>query len=315
MITKNVLQTLEEFIKVLQTQKMYSRHTLDAYYRDINFFLNTVTFGNIKIKDLAEINIDILENITKNQVKEWIVIKKEKSSNRSIARNLSAVKSFFQFLQSNYNVKNYNILTFVLPKYQVSLPKALESKLLIDLIENFKNFLPKKLLLKLFDWEIERDRLIILLLFSTGLRIDELLSIELEDLLNNNFLTVIGKGGKQRQIPMVGDNSNNLYLDYRISLAQIEKNNKNFFFIDRKGKKLRARYIQKLFENIRNINNLPDYMTPHAIRHSCATGLLENGASINQIQKLLGHSNLSTTQIYTKVTQKNIINKLRKIDW
>ena len=154
--------------------------------------------------------------------------------------------------------------------------------------------------------------ILITLLFSTGMRISEVISIN-KNQIKNNVITIIGKGGKERIIPLlpIVHIRYNDYLQQIMSFGLIIENS---IFIKKNGNPMSVRDAERIFEKVKIVCGF-EHFSPHIMRHSFATALLENGANINQIQSLLGHEKLETTQKYTKVTKKSISNKLQKIGW
>ena len=164
------------------------------------------------------------------------------------------------------------------------------------------------------NWELLRDKFLIILLFSTGMRISEALNLRHYN-MQENTITILGKCNKERIIPLL-DVVKDYYEDYKNELLKekIFTANSNWLFTNKKQKKLQVRAVDALFQEIKISKNM-QFFSPHVMRHSFATGLLENGANIRQIQELLGHEKLATTQKYTKITQKIIGEKLKKINW
>ncbi len=194
-------------------------------------------------------------------------------------------------------------------KFVSSLPKAVSVETISDIINNIDRIIKYK-----NNWEMFRDKLLFILLYSTGMRISEALSLKHLD-LEKDEVVIFGKGGKERLLPLL-DIIKSSYISYKNALkeAKIQFTGNSWLFINHKERKLSARDVERTFQIIKINKNLPSF-SPHVMRHSFATSLLENGANIRQIQSLLGHENLSTTQKYTKITQKIIGEKLKKIGW
>lgn len=292
---------INNFITFLRINRNAGTNTVTAYLRDINNFIDCL---HININDLMD-----LQNINENDIKNWLMQRKNNASNRTISRQIVAIRMFFLFLDEVYNVRNDTVLNMCGLKFKNNLPKALDCKKIEKIIANLNHILTYK-----SNWELARDQLLFILLFSSGLRISEALSLKYGDLEHEN-LTICGKGQKERIVPLL-DIIKQYFNNYKDALQSnnIPLNKTNYLFINSKCKKLSIRYVDRQFQKIKILQNLP-YFSPHVMRHSFATSLLENGANIRQIQTLLGHENLSTTQNYTKITQKKLNEKLKKIQW
>jgi integrase/recombinase XerC len=180
------------------------------------------------------------------------------------------------------------------PKLPRKLPRALEEQQVLRLVEHTDG-----------DWISARNQALFTLLYGCGLRISEALQLNLSDLPRDGFIRVIGKGRKERQVPVL-PLVERILSEYRAVCPWPETPDRPLFMGDR-GKRLHPGIAQKALREIRISLNLPDTATPHALRHSFATHLLQNGANLREIQELLGHASLSTTQIYTDVNAEEMI--------
>ena len=298
------MSIINEFKTFLKINRSASEHTIKTYIEDV---CNFCKFINIDTD-----NLDTLKNINNDNIKEWLIDRRNKVSNRTISRQIVAIKMFFIFLNEIHNIRNDAILNLGGLKFRNNLPKAVNNNTILEIIDNLDKIIKYK-----HNFEIERDRLLLTLLYSTGIRISEALQLSHQD-LQASQATIIAKGQKERIIPILPI-VNQKYHTYINALkrADIMINNKYVFLkIDAKNnvKKLPIRDIERIFEQIKINRNLQAF-SPHVLRHSFATSLLENGANIKQIQSLLGHKNLSTTQKYTKITEKLLSAKLDKIGW
>lgn len=291
----------KSFTTFLRVNRSASNKTIAAYLKDITSFCN---FFNKNMN-----NINSLKTIDNNDIKNWLIYRRNTVSNRTISRQIAAIKMFFIFLNEIYNVRNDFILNMNGLKFNSGLPKAVNYEQIKDIINNLDKLIKYK-----NSWELARDRLLFTILFSSGMRISEILSLKHEDFNKSEFV-IFGKGGKERIIPML-DTVKLCYNFYKRQLLNINfpVENNNFIFINSKQKTLSARSVERTFQTIKINKNL-QYFSPHVMRHSFASVLLENGANICQIQELLGHESLATTQKYTKITQKIISDKLKKINW
>ncbi len=285
-----------KYIEYLVHFKQSSGCTVKAYSTDISQF--SLHFeGN-------------MVNLDKFEMRNYFAkLKAQGVKNRSIARKISAIKDYAKYLVNhNFYTKEQlkSILQTKLPTLPSRLPKAINHDIIEQIIEYIQaescNLYKKS-------WQKQRDIAIISLIYTTGLRISEALNIKLQEFQQNNtYLTINGKGGKQRIVPIMPKISN-IIKEY---LAECEFCNE-YLFSSNTGKKHNPRIVQRNLENLRKALNLSEYITPHAFRHSCATVILNNGGEIRKIQELLGHSSLSTTQIYTKVDGNKILAKYNEI--
>jgi integrase/recombinase XerC len=284
--------TIDLFVKYLLSERQYSSNTIQAYTTDINefvlFFQNNGGFHDFNSLDKNDIRIYLNEIYLKN------------FSKTTIARKISSIKSLYKFLKQNKLVST-NPLSAV--EFKTG-PKKLPDFLYENEINELFDFLYKRdnLLAK-------RDISIIEILYASGLRISELTNLKFSNIdFNNRILNVIGKGSKQRIIPFGHKalEAMNEYLPVRKQILSKFELNHNYIFINEKGNKLTERGAEYILKKINQEFNLNVNLHPHALRHSFATHLLNNGADIRTVQELLGHSSLSTTQIYTHVSNSNL---------
>lgn len=299
-----LLEIIKKWEKWLKDEKGYSKNTLDAYYRDLSIFfdfLYNYTGQETTLKDLKEIEVREFRSYISKQAARNI----KKSS---IARRLSPVKNFFRFLATQKLVKNSAISVISAPRRNKVLPKAME----VDDTFNFLDYLKER---GGNDWQELRDLAVFVLLYGCGLRISEALSLNVGDLSNKDFLRIKGKGNKERIVPILPIilDSINRYID----VCPYELRTGEPLFLGKRGERLSPRIVQRKMQKIRYELNLPDNLTPHALRHSFATHLLAEGTDLRSIQELLGHSSLSTTQRYTDVqieTLKKEYNKSHPLE-
>ncbi|MBH88265.1 MAG: recombinase XerC [Pelagibacterales bacterium] len=294
---KNVLNAYSMWVKYLKKERLLSYNTYDAYSIDLKYFL-------IFIKNHLneKVSIKNLENLSLRDFRSWLSSQKIKNNSispKSQARAKASIKSFFKFLNKNNYLKNTNIfnLQSIRIKRQIPRPLAFEDVINVINLSGEKN-----------DWTGQRDKTLLTLIYATGIRISEALQLNRIDVENIETIRIIGKGKKIREIPLIES--------AQMAIKQLLDNNKNLdinspLFIGIKGKRLHSRQVQKTIEEIRNKLSLPKSLTPHTLRHSFATHLLEKGVDLRTLQELLGHSSLSTTQGYTAVNS-NIIHKTHK---
>jgi len=283
----------KSFIDYLLLEKNYSKLTVKAYQNDLSDFLefNTIHF--------EQLNID---KANYSQIRSWIVSMVEKEiSNRSINRKVSALNSYYKFLvkigdiQSNPLAKHRALKTS--KKIQIPFSETEIASVLDEL--NFEN-----------DFEGIRDKLIIELFYSTGIRRIELVELKLSSLdLNNKTLKVLGKRNKERFVPLLKTVIQTIekYLDRRNELEIIK--DKEVLFLTKKGVKVYETLVYRIINQYFSLASSKVKKSPHILRHSFATHLLNQGADLNAVKELLGHSSLAATQVYTH----NSIAELKKV--
>ncbi len=275
--------SIKSFIDYLQLEKKYSLNTVKAYENDIK------SFSEFNKKEFGQSS---LNKANYSQIRSWIVkLVESKISNRSINRKISSLNSYYKFLLKIQEIKENPLHNHKALKTKKIIQLPFSEKEVINALDinNFKD-----------SYEGKRDRLIIEMLYSTGIRRIELVGIKLKDLdFSSSRIKVLGKRNKERFIPMLESTILLVkeYLDYRSELNRIK--DKDFLFLTSKG--------EKIYENLvyRITNKYFDYVSskvkksPHILRHSFATHLLNNGADLNAVKDLLGHSSLAATQVYT----------------
>jgi integrase/recombinase XerC len=274
---------IEDFLNYLQYEKRYPESTIKSYETDLLQFNGFLTSLYIS-KD---------SEITNRHVRGWVVnlLNVEKLLHTSIKRKLSSLNSYFNWLIKKGEVKlnpAKDIAALKLPK---RIPQYLSG---LSADQMLKDLNQEKV--SLADW---RNYLILDLLYSTGIRRQELINLKWEDVeFERKFIKVTGKGNKERHVPISADLVQNLLL-YR-ELLQKELNSSFFnVFVTDKGKELYPKYVYSLVNKYLTIYSTLKKRSPHILRHTFATHLLNNGADINDIKELLGHSSLASTQVYT----------------
>ena len=279
----------EEFIKIdiineftnYILKKNYSTNTYTSYISDLYYF-----YIYIK-KDLIKVNEDDIREYL-----EFLNKKKEKPT--SVRRKISSFKTFYKFLYLNNYIdkKDYPLVKIAYPKLEKRLPKFIYYNDLLDIIEESTK-----------DSDGVRDRLIIEMLYATGVRISELINIKYDDIdYNNRRIRVCGKGNKER-IVYYGEYAEEVLKEY---IATHEKNRENYLFTNSKGDKITDRGVRYIIDKIMERLSVKVHVTPHVLRHTFATDMLNNGCDIKIVQELLGHSSLRTTEVYTHVTNERL---------
>ncbi|AMW23429.1 site-specific tyrosine recombinase XerD [Staphylococcus haemolyticus] len=280
---------IEEYLKFIQIEKGLSENTIGAYRRDLKKY-------QLYMQEQKIAHIDFIDRQTIQECLGSLI--DQGASAKSIARFISTIRSFHQFaLREKYAAKDPTVLIET-PKYEKKLPDVLDVEEVIQLLETpdlTKN-------------NGYRDRTILELLYATGMRVTELIQIEIDDVnLIMGFVKVFGKGNKERIIPL-GDTVIE-YLDTYINNVRsqlLKKTVTNVLFLNLHGRPLTRQGIWKLIKQYGLRANINKSLTPHTLRHSFATHLLENGADLRAVQEMLGHSDISTTQLYTHVSKTQI---------
>jgi integrase/recombinase XerC len=281
------------WLRDLGSVKRLAPKTLEAYQRDISQFMSFLA-GHMG----GAISLTSLKELRGADIRAFMAQRREESlGSRSLARVLSALRSFFGHLERE-NILTTEALNVVrTPKIARSLPKALtviEARQTIETTEEMEDR----------PWVAARDMAVITLLYGAGLRISEALALTTAD-LESDVLRVTGKGGKVRIVPLIAPARQ--AVDRYLALSPYKVSTKEPLFRGIKGGMLSPRAVQKRMEQLRSALGLPPSATPHAMRHSFATHLLGRGGDLRAIQELLGHASLSTTQIYTAVDAEHLL--------
>lgn len=285
---------MREWQDYLSHERKVSRHTLRAYCSDLSHFITFLQDHTGKAPGLDDLSSTGLRDF-----RAWMSKKvMEGAGNASRARSLSGIKNFLSWLDKNGIMHNAAISVVRTPKLAHKLPRALHENQAQRLLDSSD-------LLTTGDWTGQRDRALFTLLYGCGLRIDEALSLNITDMPRNGVLRVTGKGRKQREVPVIDIVEKTI----KAYLAQcpFPQTPERPLFMGERGKRLNQGIAQKALRNLRGVLGLPETATPHALRHSFATHLLQNGANLREIQELLGHASLSTTQRYTEVNAEELI--------
>ena len=284
---------LEAFQNYLQLEKNYSPHTINAYIQDLNFFQNFVNtnFDNIP-----------LDQVNYSLIRSWIVFMiDDKISNTSVNRKISSIKAYYKFL---LKIKQIEI-TPLLKHKSLKTPKILQIPFSEKELDNVLNNIQYSA-----DFDGVRDRLIIDLFYTTGIRRTELINLKVSNInQSNNTIKVLGKRNKERIIPILPIISQQFlkYFTERNNLEIIK--DQEYFFLMLKGVKLNDSFVYRLINYYFSHVSEKVKKSPHILRHTFATHLLNNGADLNSVKELLGHSSLASTQIYTH----NSLSELKKV--
>ncbi|HPG88026.1 MAG TPA: tyrosine recombinase XerC [Hyphomicrobium sp.] len=286
---------VQAWLAHLASERGHSPATQDAYARDVRQFLAFLKQHNGHppcLGDLARVDAKTVRAFLASRRKSGTV-------SRSLSRTLSALRMFFRWLEREDTVSNRALQTIALPKIPHSVPKPLNVEAAAAIVNGG---MPAEL-----DWIGARDSAVLLLLYGCGLRISEALSLTFRTAPINgrDVMHISGKGGKDRMVPAIAIVSDAIHRYVRLCPYPITPDGP--LFLGARGGPLSPRLIQLAMEKLRNDLGLPETATPHALRHSFATHLLSAGADLRQIQELLGHASLSTTQIYTEVDATRLL--------
>ena len=280
---------LRSFLNYLLVDKGLSNNTVKAYEADISSFFQWLDNEDLKYKNLQEDHI--------NQYISFLFQRKMRSS--SVNRKISSIKSFYIFLVKRNFVKNSPLNDLVTPKQEKYLPESM-SEAEVDKLLNSPNVSNK----------IEnRDKAMIEMLYATGMRISELVNLKMTDVdMKRCVVKVFGKGSKERLVPF-GETALDSLRSY---LNEREQSSSKEIFLSNRGKKMtRVAFWQRVKVYLIR-ENLKNSISPHTLRHAFATHLLNRGADLRSVQLLLGHSDLSTTQIYTHIAKQRLSDVLKK---
>lgn len=277
---------VREFTEYLCVEKRHSPHTVDGYRRDIARFVSFNPKASLK-------------SITPSDIREFLLSLHQKGlSSRSIARSLSSLKSFFKYLVEEDLIVENPVATLETPKIWRKLPNTLS----LNEVESLLKQPDVETLLGL------RDKAMLEVLYATGVRVSELISLKLNDLnLEVGYIRSFGKGGKERVIPLgeVAQSYIKVYMEH--SRPKLLKGKSlPALFISRRKMPMTRQAFWKILKHYARKAQISISVSPHTLRHAFATHLLERGADLRSVQQMLGHSDISTTQIYTHVVQKRM---------
>ena len=271
------------YVRYLRLERGYSDNTIEAYTHDIDYLLNYLRNENMKVED---VKLDNLENFA-------AVIYEFGIASSSQARILCGVRSFFKYLVISGILKDDPSELLEAPTVGEHLPEVLSTEE-IDRMEAA---------IDLSKWEGQRNRAIIEVLFSCGLRVSELVNLKFNDIFEREkFLRIIGKGDKERLVPISDSALHEIQLWlYDRNLMKIKPGEQDYVFLNRRGAHLTRTMILIMIKRTAEEAGITKTVSPHTLRHSFATELLKGGADLRAIQEMLGHENIKTTQIYTHI--------------
>ena len=281
-----MLDFISLFEQYLDEEKNYSSHTIIAYTRDLDQF-------NEFCQALFELNDVDVHKINKKVIRLFLgELYEQNLVKKSIARKLASVRSFFNYLILIEEVFSNPAKLVISPKHEKKLPKFIGKNDIKTMLES----------IEVTDLESSRYKAILEVFYGTGIRLSELITLKLKDFDDNKKrIKVHGKGSKDRILPLgdIAFNSINTYIVYRQESVIIDR---EYLFLTNKGKQVYPVFVQRLVKSaLVGIANIHAH-SPHVLRHSFATHILDNGADLRAVKDLLGHENLSTTQIYTHIS-------------
>lgn len=286
-------QAIQPFMGYLKFEKRYSHHTVKAYHTDLNDFIEFVNsqFGETSI-----------EAINHGIVRSWLALLKEQGlAAKSLNRKISTLKSFFKYLLKNGVIEISPMTKVISPKIGKRLPvfvKEEETQRLLNTLESSTE-----------NWRSLNAKMIITIFYSTGMRLSELINLKENQVdFARSQIKVLGKGNKERIIPISAELGNSIR-DYQQLKRKEFEATEDVLLVSEKGKKLYPKYAYLIVNQYLGKVSTLDKKSPHILRHSFATHLMNNGADLNAVKELLGHSSLAATQVYTH----NTIEKLKDI--
>lgn len=268
----------KEFESYLVSEKRFSEHTVTAYLKDLEQFVNFALIDSL----------NSLKEVSHQLIRGWIVhLIENKTSNRSVNRKLSTLRTFFKWLVKNNLIETDPMLKVKGPKSEKKLPSfAKQSEMNSEVSKNFFSD----------DFDGVRDLLMVETFYQTGIRLSELINLKEND-VSALSMKVIGKRNKERIIP-ISKNLSDLIATYR-QQKEVVSPNADCFFVSNKGNKLYPKFVyRKINSYLGSVTNL-DIKSPHVLRHTFATHMLNNGAGLEVLKDILGHASLSATQVYT----------------
>jgi integrase/recombinase XerC len=294
---KNGLPEIQSFIHYLKFEKRYSAYTIRSYHDDLVQFFGFLEthYGAIKIREISQ-----------SFVRSWLAsLKDDDITARTINRKISTLKSFFKYQLKNGVIENTPMFNIIAPKISKRLPVFIKEKELSDLTRLLKT--------NTEDWDSLNTKMLITVFYSTGMRLSELINMKEKQVdFSRKHLKILGKGNKERIIP-AGEDLLAAIRGYIHEKRKVFEKADDVLLVNTKGKKLYAKYAYNLVRSILNeeVKTL-DKKSPHVLRHTFATHLMNNGANLDAVKELLGHASLASTQVYTHNTIEKLKNVYKK---
>lgn len=296
-VESDLNSALTEWARFLQDERDLAPKSVESYLRDVRQFI-----GYIHRLQKQKLSLEGLSNLKTRDFRAFLAYRRDDGiSDRSVARGLSALRLFYKYLEQHFQVSNAELHLISSPKLPHSIPKPLPVDKALESLD------ATEIVRDVPGWINDRDVAVLMLLYGAGLRISEALNLTRRDapIGSVEILEIVGKGNRERRVPILPIVSK--AIETYIQNCPFELEEDEALFRGERGGQLSPRIIQLLMARLRQALHLPDTATPHALRHSFATHLLGTGADLRQIQELLGHASLSTTQIYTEVDRDQLL--------
>lgn len=274
---------LESFLFYLRNIKLSSENTIQSYERDLKYFFQYL--NNVNVNGIDEIDTQVIRNYLEQ-------LKNKGKSMATISRTLASVRAFFQYLIKMEEIRENPAFIIELPKIEKRVPKILSESEVVKLLNE-----PKTAELKGM-----RDKAMLELLYATGIRVSELITLKVSDINLNQGYIICKDQHKERSIP-IGIPAVEVLRTYltQVRHIMIRENSQESLFVNCNGHTLTRQGFWKILKNYARLAQITDEITPHMLRHSFAAHLIQHGANIKSVQQMLGHSDVSTTQVYTHI--------------
>jgi len=292
-MTNSPDKSIQSFLDYLKYEKRYSIHTLTSYQTDLTDFFEYINFqfSNPSLKD-----------INHNYVRSWLAyLKGKKLVSKSLNRKISSLKSFFKYQLKIGRIETTPMTNVISPKSSKRLPVFVRESETKELTQSLNQSTE--------DWKTLNGKMLISIFYATGMRLSELITLKEKQIdFSRSQIKVLGKGNKERIIPVSKEAMQTIREYIQMKKRDFEKTD-DVFLVTEKGKKVYPKYAYLLVKKILNKTSSLDKQSPHVLRHTFATHLMNNGADLNAVKELLGHSSLASTQVYTH----NSIEKLKNV--
>ena len=271
---------LQNFLDYLKLERNYSGHTITAYQNDLSAFQNFCE---------TEFEVTSLNEVGYPMIRSWILsLTKKGMSNLSINRKVSSLKSFYKFLQKIGEIETNPLVGHKALKVQKKIQVPFSKKEILEVMDSIQGD----------DFESVRNRLLIEMLYATGIRRTELINIKVSDIdFSENVIRILGKRNKERFVPILSTMLTSIH-NYLLMRNELSEN--DYLFVTSKGNKIYETLVYRIINSYFSLASTKLKRSPHILRHSFATHLLNEGANLNSVKELLGHSSLASTQVYTK---------------
>ena len=288
-----ILKEIDNFIGYIQFEKRFSKHTVTAYQADLKAFEDFLA---------VKLQIATLDEIDYQTIRSWLVeLKNGGSTAKTINRKISSLKSFYKYLLKNNRVVQSPMIKIIVPKIEKRLPVFVNEKEIKEILENTQTITE--------NWATFNTMVLLHLFYATGMRLGELIQLKSKNIyLEKGQIKVLGKRNKERMMPINGSIIK-IIADYEAQKRKQFANLPEEFLVTEKGKKLYPKYAYLKINTCLSAINTLEKRSPHVLRHTFATHLMNSGAELNAVKDLLGHSSLAATQVYTH----NTIEKLKEV--